>query len=168
VAEAQAGDHARLGDSGCNEQRERRQVRLVRDRRGSDGDFTEVGDVAGVDRERDLAIKQTVMRDGLMTGRRIERASASGVRPGYELRPSMVVTVRFEGIMRESTGALSLRDPKLVAIRSDKNPSEADLVTALEESTCGRGLGRLAPTAVGPRSLGGAQNGGFRVPMIAF
>jgi len=49
------------------------------------------------------------------------------------MRPSIVVTVRFEGIMREGTGALSLRDPKLLAIRADKNASEVDLATALEE-----------------------------------
>jgi DNA ligase-1 len=102
--------------------------------RATDGTYVDVGDVAGVDRERDLAIQQEIFRDGLLTGRQIERPSASGVRPGYELRPGIVVTVRFEGITRESTGKLALRDPKLVAIRSDKNPGEADLVTALEEA----------------------------------
>ena len=101
--------------------------------RAVDGSFVDVGDVAGVDKERDLVIQQEIFRDGLFTGRNIERPSASGVRPGYELRPGIVVTVRFEGITRESKGELKLRDPKLVAIRSDKNPSEADLVTALEE-----------------------------------
>jgi DNA ligase-1 len=101
--------------------------------RAADGSFVDVGDVAGVDKERDLVIQQDIFRDSLFTGRQIERASASGVRPGYEMRPGIVVTVRFEGIMRESSGKLALRDPKLVAIRSDKNPSEADLVTSLEE-----------------------------------
>lgn len=101
--------------------------------RAADGSFVDVGDVAGVDRERDMVIQQEIFRDSLFTGRQIERASASGVRPGYEMRPGIVVTVRFEGIMRDSSGTLKLRDPKLVAIRSDKNPSEADLVSALEE-----------------------------------
>jgi DNA ligase-1 len=101
--------------------------------RGAGGGFVDVGDVAGVDRERDFVIQQEIMRDGLFTGRQIERASASGARPGYELRPGIVVTVKFEGIMRDAAGKLSLRDPKLVAIRSDKSPSECDLATALEE-----------------------------------
>jgi len=102
--------------------------------RAADGSYVDVGDVAGVDQERDLVIRQEIYRDGLYTGREIERKSASGVRPGHELKPGIVVTVRFEGIMREGKGGLlKLRDPKLVAIRSDKNPSEADLVTSLEE-----------------------------------
>jgi len=74
------------------------------------------------------------MREGLLTGRRIERASASGARPGFELRPHIVVTVRFEGITRDFTsGRLGLRDPKLVVIRSDKNAFDSDKVGALEE-----------------------------------
>ncbi|MDA1248867.1 MAG: hypothetical protein O2820_06545 [Planctomycetota bacterium] len=71
---------------------------------------------------------------GPMTGNRIERASASGTRPGIELRPSIVVIVRFERIQRhDSTGDLSLRDPKLVVIRSGKSATEADTVKSIEE-----------------------------------
>lgn len=102
--------------------------------RTEDNQFEIVGDVAGVDKVRDAEIQMEVMRDGLMTGNRIERASASGTRPGIELRPSLVVTVRFEGITRhDSTGDLSLRDPKLVVIRSDKSATEADTVKSIEE-----------------------------------
>lgn len=103
--------------------------------RSADGPgWQDIGDVAGVDRERDLQIQSEIMREGLLTGRRIERQSASGARPGFELRPDLVVTVRFEGVMKEQvTGKLSLRDPKLVVIRSDKSAGEADTVQALEE-----------------------------------
>jgi DNA ligase-1 len=102
--------------------------------RSPEGGFVDVGDVAGVDRVRDAEICGLIMREGLATGRRIERASASGVRPGIELAPHIVVTVRFEGVIREtSTGELSLRDPKLVVIRSDKAASEADSARDLEE-----------------------------------
>ncbi|MCA9177732.1 MAG: hypothetical protein KDB14_24870 [Planctomycetales bacterium] len=98
------------------------------------GGFEDVGDVAGVDKIRDAQIQQEVMREGLMTGRRIERPSSSGTRPGVELRPSIVVTVKFEGIVRDQvTGALSLRDPKLAVIRSDKSADEADSVNMLQE-----------------------------------
>jgi DNA ligase-1 len=90
--------------------------------------------VAGVDRVRDAEIQQEIMRDGLLTGRRFERASASGVRPGLELRPEIVVTVRFEGVTRDGpTGQLKLRDPKLVVIRSDKAPHECDTTRAIDE-----------------------------------
>lgn len=101
--------------------------------RRPDGTFEDVGDVAGVDRVRDLEIQGEIVRDGLATGRRIERPSASGVRSGMELYPSIVVTVKFEGIARDTTtGRLGLRSPKLAVIRSDKPASEADTVQAIE------------------------------------
>jgi DNA ligase-1 len=102
--------------------------------RGEDGVFEDVGDVAGVDRVRDAEIQAEIMREGLITGRRIERPSSSGVRPGLELRPHIVVTVKFEGIAKDNvTGKLSLRDPKIAVIRSDKSAQEADKTKALEE-----------------------------------
>jgi DNA ligase-1 len=102
--------------------------------RAPDGSFQDVGDVAGLDRERDMQIQQEIAREGLLTGKRIERKSASGVRPGFELRPSIVVTVKFEGIAREmQTGKLALRDPKVAMIRADKSAEEADTVQFIEE-----------------------------------
>lgn len=102
--------------------------------RKEDGSFEDVGDVAGLDLERDRFIQQEIVREGLITGRRIERQSASGVRPGLELRPDIVVTVKFEGITRDNvTRRLSLRDPKIVHIRSDKAAHEADTARMLEE-----------------------------------
>jgi len=96
--------------------------------------FVDVGDVAGVDQERDRHIQSEVMRLGLLTGQRIERPSASGVRPGLEFRPAIVVTVRFEGIVRDAvTRKFSLRDPKIVFIRSDKTAFEADDASMLEK-----------------------------------
>jgi DNA ligase-1 len=101
--------------------------------RRPDGSFEDVGDVAGIDRVRDLEIQGEIAREGLATGRRIERPSASGVRSGMELRPSIVVTVKFEGIARDVvTSRLGLRSPKLAAIRADKPASEADTVRAIE------------------------------------
>ncbi|MCB9678764.1 MAG: hypothetical protein H6737_26915 [Alphaproteobacteria bacterium] len=102
--------------------------------RTPEGGFVDVGDVAGLDRVRDAQIQGEIMREGLITGRRIERQSASGTRPGMELRPSIVVTVRFEGIVKDSLeGELKLRDPKLVMIRSDKSAMEADSTKNIEE-----------------------------------
>ncbi len=101
--------------------------------RTAEGGFVDVGDVAGVDQHRDRQIQAEIMRNGLMTGRRVERQSASGVRPGVELRPHIVGVVRFEGIVKDNTtGELKLRDPKLVGIRSDKHAGEADKVSAIE------------------------------------
>jgi DNA ligase-1 len=102
--------------------------------RAADGSFVDVGDVAGVDREREAAIRAEIVSGGLLTGKRFDRPSSSGVRPGYELRPDLVVTVRFEGVVRDSnTKELSLRDPKIVAFRSDKRAAEADTMHDIEE-----------------------------------
>ena len=98
------------------------------------GGWQVVGDVAGVDRYRDQEIQNEIVRSGLMTGARMERPSSSGVRPGIEIRPSIVVTVKFEGIARDqTTGELSLRDPKIAIIRSDKPASEADTIDELQK-----------------------------------
>lgn len=102
--------------------------------RTPDGGFADVGDVAGVDVQRDAQIQAEIMREGLITGQRIERKSSSGVRPGMDLRPHIVATVRFEGIVKDNvTGELKLRDPKLVHIRSDKTAYNADSVKDIEE-----------------------------------
>jgi len=102
--------------------------------RNADGGYDYVGDVAGMDQVRDGQVQQLILRDGLLTGKRIERASSSGVRPGVELRPAIVITVKFEGIVRDQvSGDLSLRDPKVVMLRSDKSAGEADSVKAIEE-----------------------------------
>ena len=101
--------------------------------RTPDGGFEIVGDVAGLDKARDQSLQSEVMRLGLLTGRRIERPSASGVRPGLEFRPHLVATVKFEGIVHEpKTGRLSLRDPKIALMRSDKTAFEADEISMLE------------------------------------
>jgi DNA ligase-1 len=102
--------------------------------RKPDGSFEDVGDVAGIDRIRDAELQHEIVRDGLATGRRIERKSASGVRAGMELFPRIVVTVRFEGIARDlETGRLALRGPKLLALRADKHAGETDTTAAIEE-----------------------------------
>ena len=51
-----------------------------------------------------------------------------------ELRPGIVVTVRFEGIVKDAVeGELKLRDPKAVMIRSDKSAIEANSLRDIEE-----------------------------------
>lgn len=96
--------------------------------------FEVVGDVAGLDVARDRQIQNDVMERGLLTGRKFERHSASGTRPGWEFAPQIVVTVKFEGIIRENaTGKLSLRDPKIAMLRADKAAHEADTTRAIEE-----------------------------------
>ena len=102
--------------------------------RTNDGQFEDIGDVTGLDRVRDGEIQAEIMREGLMTGRRIERVSSSGTRPGVELKPAIVATVKFEGIARDhADGKLSLRSPRIVMIRSDKSAAESDTVDRIQE-----------------------------------
>jgi DNA ligase-1 len=93
-----------------------------------------VGDVAGLDVVRDRQIQTDVMQRGLLTGRKFERQSASGTRPGWEFTPQIVVTVKFEGIIHDAgSGKLSLRDPKIAMIRADKSANECDTIQSIEE-----------------------------------
>lgn len=110
--------------------------------RGEDDAFEDVGDVAGVDRAKDAEIQQMIARQGLLTGSRIERKSVSGSHSGFELVPAIVVTVRFDGLVRDpASGRLRLRDPKLVAIRADKNAHEADTLAGLEKAYLKQSVG---------------------------
>ena len=52
-----------------------------------------------------------LLDDGLLTGRTLERETSSGRKAGVELRPGIVATVRFEGVVRDDNGVLNLRDP---------------------------------------------------------
>ena len=97
------------------------------------GGFDDIGDVDGVDRERDTRIVELILRDSLLTGRRIERKLTEGSRIGVQLRPGIVVTVVFQDVMREGDGALQLRHPRIKMIRSDKTPDEIDTVQGIEE-----------------------------------
>jgi DNA ligase-1 len=100
--------------------------------RRSDGSFEDVGDVAGLDVERDRAIQNTIAFEGLIMGR-TERPSSSGVRPGLELRPHLVATIKFEGVVKDAaTQRLSLRDPKIATLRPDKSASEASTIADIE------------------------------------
>lgn len=110
--------------------------------RNDQGGFEIVGDVAGLDKMRDTQIQAEVMRLGLLTGRRIERQSASGVRPGLEFRPAIVVTIKFEGIIHDQkTGLLHLRDPKIALVRSDKSAFEADEVATIKQLYIDQNIG---------------------------
>lgn len=101
--------------------------------RGERGELVEVGEVAGVDRDATLSIAGTIASSGLLDGRRIERPGATGSKVGVGLVPAIVVTVRFEGVVRDADARLSLRDPKIVSLRFDKGPAECDRAQALEE-----------------------------------
>ena len=94
----------------------------------------EVGRVQGLGALDSARLVQAILDEGLFTGRTLERQTSSGLKAGVELRPGIVATVRFEGVVRDENDQLSLRDPKIVRVRTDeKDLSEIDQVKSIEE-----------------------------------
>jgi DNA ligase 1 len=93
----------------------------------------EVGRVQGLGAMDSARLMQSILDDGLLTGRRLERETSSGRKAGVELRPGIVATIRFEGVVRDDKGKLSLRDPKILRIRTgEKDLAELDSAKAIE------------------------------------
>src|SRR5690606_14788553 len=96
--------------------------------------LVEVGRVQGLGALDSARVVQSILDDGLLTGRTIERDTSSGRKAGVELRPGIVATVRFEGIVRDESGLLALRDPKILRVRTgEKDLSELDHVKTIEQ-----------------------------------
>lgn len=98
------------------------------------GSLVEVGRVQGLGALDSARLVQAILDEGLLTGRSLERETSSGLKAGVELRPGIVATVRFEGVVRDERDQLSLRDPKLLRVRTDeKDLGEIDRLKAIEE-----------------------------------
>jgi DNA ligase-1 len=94
----------------------------------------EVGRVQGLGTMDSARLMQAILDEGLLTGRRLEQETSSGRKAGVELRPGIVATVRFEGVVKDDAGKLSLRDPKILRIRTgEKDLGELDRVRAIDE-----------------------------------
>lgn len=101
---------------------------------GDGPSLIEVGRVQGLGALDSARVVQSILDEGLLTGRTIERDTSSGRKAGVELRPGIVATVRFEGIVRDDTGTLALRDPKILRVRTgEKDLSELDRVKTIEQ-----------------------------------
>ncbi|MEZ6187373.1 MAG: ATP-dependent DNA ligase [Planctomycetota bacterium] len=96
--------------------------------------LVEVGRVQGLGARDSAQLMQAILDEGLLSGRTLERQTSTGLKAGVELRPGIVATVRFEGVVRDEGGLLSLRDPKIVRIRTgEKDLSEIDRVRTLDD-----------------------------------
>ena len=95
--------------------------------------LVEVGRVQGLGAQDSARLVQSILDDGLLTGRTLERETSSGRKAGVELRPGIVATVRFEGVVRDDNGVLNLRDPKILRVRTgEKDLSELDQVSTID------------------------------------
>jgi DNA ligase-1 len=101
---------------------------------GDGPSLIEVGRVQGLGALDSARVVQSILDEGLLTGRTLERDTSSGRKAGVELRPGVVATVRFEGIVRDDAGLLALRDPKILRVRTgEKDLAELDRVKTIEQ-----------------------------------
>ncbi|HPY73887.1 MAG: hypothetical protein KBC30_00030 [Planctomycetes bacterium] len=90
--------------------------------------WREIGRTAGLALEQNKEIIQRILTEFLVTGQMIETRTSSGIQQGIQLTPSIIVTVKFEDILRDQDNKYSLRSPKIVYVRprGDSSPSEID------------------------------------------
>lgn len=104
--------------------------------------FMEVGTVAGVDTATSMQVAQTIMSQGLLTGRTVEHTGHRRTAAGVELAPGLVVSVRFEGIVRPDPERLSLRSPRIARVRvGEIGPNDANTLQDLQQMQLKQGLG---------------------------
>ncbi len=96
--------------------------------------FLEIARAEGLALEKNAEIIQRMAYECLMTGESMEVRTARGVRSSARVIPVIVVTVRFEGIVRDSENVLSLRDPKIIHVRprGDIAPEDTDTYESIE------------------------------------
>ena len=104
--------------------------------------FKEVGTVAGVDAHTSVPVVQTIMSQNLLTGRTVEHRGSRNTSAGVELAPGLVVSVKFEGIVRPDPDRVALRSPRIVRIRvGEIGPHEANSLDDLHQMQLKHGLG---------------------------
>lgn len=104
--------------------------------------FKEVGTVAGVDAGTSVQVVQTIMSQNLLTGRTVEHRGSRNTSAGVELAPGLVVSVKFEGIVRPDPDRVALRSPRIVRLRvGEIGPYEANSLEDLHQIQLKHGLG---------------------------
>lgn len=104
--------------------------------------FVEVGSVAGVDELTSMQVARAIMSQNLLTGRTVERRGSNATVAGVELAPGLVVSVRFEGIVRPDPERLALRSPRIARVRiGEMGPNEASTLQDLHQMQLKQGLG---------------------------
>ena len=82
-----------------------------------ENDWRDIGRTEGLSQENNYEIIQRVAMESLLTGRAVQARTGSAIRQGIAILPAIVVTVRFEDVVKDNDGVYSLRDPKIVHIR---------------------------------------------------
>lgn len=104
--------------------------------------FEEVGTVAGVDEMTSMKVAQTIMSQGLLTGQTVEHTGHRRTAAGVQLAPGLVVSVRFEGIVRPDPERLALRSPRIARLRvGEIGPHDANTIQDIQQMQLKQGLG---------------------------
>jgi len=99
----------------------------------TDNSWREVCTVNALDAQTNQQLAERIMSGNLFTGRTLTHDSAQGKRAGFEVMPEIMVTVQFEGVVRDKGDSFSLRDPRIVAIRNEElTPDDADTAETIE------------------------------------
>ena len=99
----------------------------------ADGTWSEVCTVNALDAQTNQQLAHRIMSGNLFTGRTLTHDSAQGKRAGFEVIPEIMVTVQFEGVVRDKGDSFSLRDPRIVAVRNEElTPDDTDTAETIE------------------------------------
>lgn len=79
--------------------------------------YEQVARTEGLAYQQNHEMLQRITYDGLLTGENVEIRTSTATRYGFKLIPSIVVTVRIDGVVKDNEGIYSLRDPKIVCVR---------------------------------------------------
>ncbi len=108
-----------------------------------DKELREIGSAEGLSQENNFEIIQRIVNEYLLTGKTLEMRHSAGIRHGIEVLPSIVVTVKFEDVTKDSEGVYSLRDIKILCVRpkGDTSPNEIDTYSTIGELYMKKRLG---------------------------
>ena len=100
-----------------------------------ENDWRDIGRAEGLAQEKNYDIIQRIASESLLTGRGVQARTGSAMRQGIALLPAIVVTVRFEDVVKDSNDIYSLRDPKIVHVRprGDSAPEDADSYATIRQ-----------------------------------
>ncbi|WP_372369412.1 hypothetical protein [Candidatus Uabimicrobium sp. HlEnr_7] len=79
--------------------------------------YEQIARAEGLAYQQNYEMLQRITYDGLLTGENVEIRTSTATRYGFKLIPSIVVTIRVDGVVKDSEGIYSLRDPKIVCVR---------------------------------------------------
>ena len=90
--------------------------------------WREIGRVEGLSLEKNCEIIRRINMEGILTGKTIEHRTSTATRYGIAIIPSIVVTVKFENVVKDTTGKHSLRNPNIIYVRpkGDAAPEDVD------------------------------------------